>query len=67
MRDVNKNYKTELIKLLKSYKNCFASTNEEIGCTNLGEMRIKINTSKPIVRKAYRLAHTERQVVSKLV
>lgn len=65
--DIGEQYLSELISLLKSHRDCFATSNQEIGCTNLGEMCIELSSNKPVVRKPYRLAHSERHAVAKIV
>lgn len=62
--NISKIERTELIELLNSHSDCFASSPHELGCTNLGEMHIKTTTDKPINRKPYRLAHSERKIVA---
>ncbi|XP_045782267.1 uncharacterized protein LOC123878935 [Maniola jurtina] len=62
--DINESERYELIDLLVSHSDCFASSPTDIGETDLGEMSIKLTTDKPVNRKPYRLAHAEREVVT---
>lgn len=57
----------KLLELLKKYSDCFATCPKEIGTTNLGTMNIKVTTDKPVNKKPYRLAHSEREIVNKKV
>ncbi|CAK1579474.1 unnamed protein product [Parnassius mnemosyne] len=60
-------FKKRLFCLLRDYGDCFASSAAEIGLTSLGVMHINLTTDKPINRKPYRLAYTERDIVAKKI
>lgn len=64
---LRENEKRDFVELLVSHSDCFASSPEDVGETDLGEMDIKLTTDKPINRKPYRLAHTEREVVNRKI
>lgn len=57
----------KLLKLLKRYRECFASTLPELGCTNLAEMHIDLTTDVPVTFRPYRLSHAERETLGTLV
>lgn len=59
--------RTSLMELLSSYSDCFANSTKEIGVTTLGELQINLTTDKPICRRPYRLAQSERDIVQKKV
>ncbi|CAG9089257.1 unnamed protein product [Plutella xylostella] len=59
--------KQKLYAILHKYKHCFASTLKELGCTNVTEMTIEINSKRPIVYRPYRLSHKEREQVRTMV
>lgn len=56
-----------LYTLLQKYRDCFASTLEEIGCVNDVEMKIDLNDNKPIVYRPYRLSYSEREQVRETI
>lgn len=60
---LNKNDHDSLINLLTNYSDCFASKTQELGCTNLLQMKIKLTSQQPIYRQPYRLAHSEQEIV----
>lgn len=59
--------KCRLIDLLNKYNHCFASTLNELGCTNMAEMTIEVNSNRPIVYRPYRLSYKEREQVRDMV
>lgn len=56
-----------LLGLLEKFKHCFASCMKELGCTNVAEMHIELNSTRPVVYRPYRLSHTEREQVRDMV
>lgn len=56
-----------LLELLNRYKHCFASSLQELGCTDKTEMSIEVNSNRPIVYRPYRLSHKERENVREMV
>lgn len=65
--EINAGDKQTLYNMLHTFSDCFASSLREIGTTNLGEMHIKVTSDKPVNRKPYRLAYSEKEVVTKKV
>lgn len=59
--------RNRLIDLLRENKHCFASSLQELGCTDKAEMNIELNSKKPVVYRPYRLAHTEREKVREMI
>jgi transposase InsO family protein len=59
--------KDQLCKLLNQYRECFAQNYSELGQTDLTKMSIQLNSDKPVVYRPYRLAHTEREKVRKII
>lgn len=59
--------KQRLLDLLDRYKHCFASSLKELGCTNVTEMNIELNSQRPVVYRPYRLSHHEREKVRGMV
>lgn len=57
----------KLFSLLQSYRDCFASSLEEIGCATNENMKIDLIDTKPIVYRPYRLSHNEREQVRKTI
>lgn len=64
---VDERERENFTELLKAYSDCFASSYKDLGVTNLGEMHIKLTSDKPVNKKPYRLAHSEREVVAKKI
>lgn len=60
---LNKNDHNSLINLLSNYNDCFANTSQELGCTDLLQMKIKLTSDQPIYRQPYRLSHREQETV----
>lgn len=59
--------KQRLIGLLRKYKHCFASSLNDLGCTNKTEMHIELSSNRPVVYRPYRLSHHEREKVRGMV
>lgn len=64
---VNDLQREKLLEVLRRYNHCFASTLNELGCTNAAEMNIEVNSKQPVVYRPYRLAHKERENVREMV
>lgn len=64
---VNEHDRQKLLDILNKYKQCFASTLKELGCSNATEMTIETNSKQPIVYRPYRLSHKEREQVRTMV
>lgn len=57
-----------LFNLLQNYRDCFALSQNEIGCvSNDFEMRIELSDNRPVVYRPYRLAHCERTKVREMI
>lgn len=55
----------ELIDLLNKYRQCFALSLSELGCTDVGAMEIKLKPgSEPYAAKPYRVSPNERDEIS---
>lgn len=69
--DINPNLKPQqqqtVLELINMYRNCFARTMSELGCTNVTEMNIELDDTTPVVYRPYRLSHTERERVREMV
>lgn len=59
--------KEKLFQLLRRFKHCFASDLTELGCTDVTEMQIELNSDRPVVYRPYRLSHQEREKVRDMV
>lgn len=64
---VDDSYRQKLFSLLDRYQHCFASSLGKLGCTNVTEMAIELNSNKPVVYRPYRLSMKEREHVRDLV
>lgn len=62
-RPLNNNDHDSLINLLTKYSNCFVNKTQELGCTDLLQMKIKLTNDQPIYRQPYRLSHNEQEIV----
>lgn len=65
--NVSNDEKERLMQLLRKYKHCFASSLKELGCTNVTEMKIELNSQRPVVYRPYRLSHHEREKVRTMI
>lgn len=45
--------KQRLMAILQNYRHCFASSLNELGCTNVTQMTIELNNPRPIVYRPY--------------
>lgn len=66
-KTITESEKFRLVNLLNKYSHCFASTLKELGCTNMAEMTIEVNSNRPIVYRPYRLSYKEREQVRDMV
>lgn len=57
----------QLLQLINENRSCFAMTLEELGCAKNAKMSIKLLSEKPIFYRPYRMAHTEREEVKKMI
>ncbi|XP_064466392.1 uncharacterized protein LOC135377709 [Ornithodoros turicata] len=65
---VDEQQKAELVDLLNEYRQCFAMIPEELGCTNVLEMKIEeIPGSTPVAVRPYRASAIEREMIRKIV
>lgn len=64
---LKENEHSKLTDLLLKYKDSFASSTKDLGCTNLVQMKIKLTTDQPIYRQPYRLSHSEQEIVKSKV
>ena len=64
---LNKIEHDRLISLLYKYDNCFAQNTLQLGCTDLLQMKIKLNSEQPVYRHPYRLSHSEQEIVKSKV
>ncbi|CAB3248007.1 unnamed protein product [Arctia plantaginis] len=53
--------------LLKQYQGCFSSGLKDLGFTNIVEMVIELEDSRPVVYRPYRLSYSERDLVRSMV
>lgn len=65
--DVSDEDKYKLLTLINKYRDCFASSLNELGCTNIEEMAINLNDDHPVVHRPYRLSQKERLEVQSMV
>lgn len=65
--NLNEDNKCKLIALVNEYRDCFAKTLPELGCTNVTTMDIELKDSNPVVYRPYRLSHAERAEVRSMV
>lgn len=55
--------KEQLYNLLNEYSDCFSVNTAELGCTNKINMKIELNSDKPVCYRPYRLSIPEKEVV----
>lgn len=65
--NVSEQDKTKLLQLLQRYKHCFAFDLADLGCTDVTQMQIELNSDRPVVYRPYRLSHHEREKVRDMV
>lgn len=63
----NESDRQRLFDILHKFKHCFATELKDLGCTNVTEMSIEINSKRPVVYRPYRLSHNERAQVRDMV
>ncbi|KAL0895777.1 hypothetical protein ABMA27_011827 [Loxostege sticticalis] len=56
-----------LESLLNKHQDCFSKSLKELGFTNVTEMVIELEDTKPIVYRPYRLSYAERSLVNDMV
>lgn len=49
--------------LLDKWADCFSNGDRDLGTVNLAELKIKLNSEKPVCFRPYRLSMKEREVV----
>lgn len=59
--------KKRLIKLLNDYRDCFALTTAELGCSQSTTMKIHLHEDKPFCYRPYRMSKTEQDTVKEIV
>lgn len=59
--------RTKLLELLQRYEHCFAFDLKDLGCTDVTEMQIELNSDRPVVYRPYRLSHHEREQVRGMI
>lgn len=64
---VSETDKARLLELLQRYRKCFAFSLDELGCTDVTQMKIELNSDRPVVYRPYRLSHHEREKVRTMV
>lgn len=64
---INESQKQQLMEVLSRFKHCFAKSLKELGCTDMVEMNLELNSKRPIVYRPYRLSHKEREQVREMV
>lgn len=55
--------KRRLFEILEEFSDCFSKNTTELGCTDKIEMKIELNTEKPICYRPYRLSIKEKEIV----
>lgn len=61
--ELNNDETDKLLTLLGNFRHLFAKDTNDLGCTDLIEMKIKTNTDKPVYCKPYRMSHKEQEIV----
>lgn len=64
---INEIQKRQLLGLINEYRDCFAKSLPELGCTNITRMEVELKDANPVVYRPYRLSHTERAEVRSMV
>lgn len=65
--DIAQEDKVRLLKLVNSYRDCFATSLEELGCADIEKMNIDLKDNEPVVYRPYRMSANERQEVQGMV
>lgn len=66
-KDLSEIETVKLINLINEYRDCFATSLAELGCTNITSMDIELKDSTPVVYRPYRLSYTERAEVRSMI
>lgn len=61
--EISKDHSRQLMCLLSTYSDCFAENSMDVGTTPLAVMEINLTSTRPVVRRPYRLAQSERAKV----
>lgn len=64
---INEEDKQKLFKLLNNYRDCFALSISELGCSKSAEMKIKLHEEKPFSYRPYRMSRMEQSTVKDMV
>lgn len=57
-----------LVEIVNEFRNCFALSMDELGCTNVTQMNIQEKEgSTPVCSKAYRATTKEREEIAKII
>lgn len=59
--------KEKIIDLINQYRDCFATSLKEIGCSKNTKMKIKLNSEKAIIYRPYRTAYVERERAKEMI
>lgn len=65
--DLSDDHKLKLLNLVNSYRDCFATSLNELGCTSIEKMNIDLNDEQPVVYRPYRLSQKEREDVQGMI
>jgi hypothetical protein len=65
--ELKKDDKERLLALINEYRDCFATTIEEVGTSTKGELKIELLDSTPVAYRPYRLSHAEREEVNRQI
>lgn len=64
---VDEQQKLRLLRLLNKYRECFASTLNELGCAKSTKMEIKLVENKPFSYRPYRMSSAQQNIVKEIV
>lgn len=64
---VNEQQKEKLFQLLNEYRDCFAQSQEELGCAKSAHMKIQLNDEKPFTYRPYKMSRFEQETVGNMV
>lgn len=64
---LSKIQRRDLLNLLNTYRDCFATNLAEVGKTDVTKMTITLSDDKPITYRPYRMAYPEREKVRAIV
>lgn len=65
--EISEQQKDQLYALLTKYRDCFAMNMTELGKTNITQMDITLTDDKPVVYNPYRISHSEREHLNKII